>query len=227
LYGYNYADDYMVSQHADWLSAATDALGQYRARSKDFTWLHCGHFRLIILNFEHLGGGGKRGTNQGGWVEIFLDAHRTDSTQIVHTLAHEYAHPVYKRALNHAKATWADFCTATVALDLMRLLQLWPVETQYLWESSPDLATVDPELYAQVESTGFSPDYVDWYKTATRHDVEAMVTAPQVPANPITGYAVTSPEEAFCEAAALWVTHGEATLPARVLQQVKFVLGTV
>ena len=227
VYGYGCPDDYMANQHVGWLNAARTALDQWRVKSQDFPWLRSEHFMLVTLNFEHLGGEGKRGRNHGGWIEIFLDAHRTDATQIVHTLAHEYAHPVYKRVPDQAKAIWAEFCTATVALDLTRLLQVWPKEVQYLFKLSPDLATVAPELYAQVESTGFAPDYVDWYKTATRRDVETMDTAPQVPANPITGYAVVSPEEAFCEATALWVAHGPNVLLPQVLRQIKFILAAV
>ena len=137
---------------------------------------------------------------------------------------------------------WEKLVTQRVPLDYTAILRAWDtvhaaagLAPQKLIDLFPYLREENPELYLQIliASSVYDPNYskkkggtpwkwsnapLHWYR---RGDVEHRASvqtgggryaSDKVPALPITAYAATNPEEAWCDAFGNLIAHGKGTV---------------
>lgn len=191
-----------------------EAIRVYRRRaSKTLPWLINNQVPMV-LDFK-VGVGGNAGTYSNGIIRI--DAH-TIGLGMVHVLAHEMGHHMYKRIKGSAKQFWETAIKQDYGpLDLRELLAMWPVGDRYASDFVERMAAVDPVLAIQVDVLSYGhghgvqltrrDDFVD-----TLEWMDGKDTKVNVPKTPITGYAGKSPEEALCEAVGLLVAYGPGAI---------------
>jgi len=146
---------------------------------------------------------------------------RTNKEAMCHILAHEMGHHYFDILSGSAK----DFWTSAIKGDFgdLDLEEVGKITDKINRES--DLKEAYPILYLQ-DYALFHKRHKDYYS------LESAVKAYRdgkigrfikVPMNPITGYAVKNPEEAFCEAFGMLVAYGANA----VLGKIKYLLSVV
>jgi len=139
--------------------------------------------------------------------------------RVAGTLAHEHGHYVWRRVLSEgARKAWRE-ALGDDALHIVSAAELrdaWDATGTPRDTTRPHLTSLplrDPRAYLTIMDLASTT--LDWHdgglyaslvRAARRGD------SYKVPENPITTYARTNPEEAFCEALELLVTHGPKAL---------------
>lgn len=125
--------------------------------------------------------------------------------RLVHVLAHEMGHHIWRSFFSdEMQNDWIDLINGDYGnLDLKEVLgRLKPEET--LSELSGRIEREDPILHLQLESLFYDPSYRGFnlfgLSQIQPYLEEGNSSVVKVPANPITGYSSSNPEEAFCEA---------------------------
>jgi DNA topoisomerase IB len=188
-----------------------EALRVYkRMASKRLPWLISNQVPMV-LDFK--AGLGHAGVYNNGIIRI--DAHSI-GLGMVHILAHEMGHHMYKQIKGSAKKFWETAIKQDYGpLDLRELLAKWPESDKWASDFVEKMAAVDPVLAIQVDVLSYGHghgqqltrryDFVDFVEF---QGMDGKSTEVNVPKTPITGYAGKSPEEALCEAVGLLVAYG-------------------
>lgn len=180
----------------------------------------------IVVDFEHCR------LDQGGFYErdritfCMLTLSGEGVARGVHVLAHEMGHHLYKRLPSAAAEFWETAINQDYGpLDLLDVLNVWPESIKWYTDFVDMMAAKDPVLALQVDVLGMGAKWGDGYEK--REDFQRAYNSGtlsmKVPKHPITAYAGKNPEEAFCDALALLVTHG----PQAVMDEVKHWLSIV
>lgn len=215
---------------ADYLDRLSGGLRWFKERArKVFPPLLTPYVRFVLNlhDKEDIGDGaaatyGDNTINLSFWIA-------TDPKGSAKILAHEMGHHVYRTYLSgDDKALWTALQKGDIGtLDLRDVLAVWPENGSPYWIVDNPLKETDPVLYLQIY-TAMLPHDRDRTWFTTKAEVETLIasgkTTIQVFAHPITVYAATNPEEAFCEALGLLVAYGPRAVDPVVRQWLQTIL---
>lgn len=224
-------------QHQEAFDVVRDGLRAYRSKAKVLPILLT-HPAPIFLRFDvtaSLGGAMGSGGNNNITLYPFNVAYK-GARQVPQVIAHEMGHFVWSNVLSSQDEDfWRIAITRDLKdLDLRDLLKQWPSEKSlYRWLT--DIRLSDPVLSLQLEAlqTPSNPNIRQlnkyWERLDDREGIEAYLAdggtpTIKVPKTPISGYATTNAQEAFCEALGNLVAFGPATIHPQVLSWLKTIL---
>lgn len=150
---------------------------------------------------------------------------------VAKTVAHEGGHHIWRTSLSReARTEWLDLLIeAKSDLPLHELLAAWRVFVNPISKESflRRLRERDPELYLRFTGAEWAGELKGIH---TREDLERLAetrTSVRSTRAPITAYAATDDEEAFCEALGMLAAYGPRTVLPEVAQWVRIVVPTV
>lgn len=149
-----------------------------------------------------------------------------DPRKLAHVIAHEMGHHLYRHFSKDQKTFWdlAMFEDYKGKLSIQYLLDLMD-EHRIRNLYSTRWMQVDPIVYIQVQTIAYGSSNA----LSSRSDLEQALldgqTHIRVPKNPITGYAATNHEEAFCEALGMFVAYGPRTVLPLVVKWLSTLIG--
>lgn len=159
---------------------------------------------------------------------------RQTDGEYVQTIAHELGHVVYHLLDVKTQSLWDRTIRGDMTkLSIADLLTKWPKDDEgdYLgaFELFDALKDSDPRLALQISALqrsrtlGYNwSSYEEFAEALHDQHIESL----SVPQTPITGYANTDPEEAFCEAFGMLVAYGPRTIFPKVYLWLSTVLGS-
>lgn len=227
------------------LAKLREALKVYKKRvARVFPWLASRQIPLIVdYDCEH----GIAGFYQYGKYTISVcprSNRRTPVQEYARTICHEFGHLVWEEFTSKQQRDfWDKAINADLGkLDLVKLRDLWKNvilkgkdnPDAKIGDAVQDLAAYlwhhdDTTLFLQLKCLfrRFKQEPV----FRTLQDLDAMIAAGTttwtVPTNPITSYAATNSEEAFCEALSMLVLYGPRTVPEPVKDWLREILPAV
>ncbi len=202
------------------------ALRMYKQRARAVLPLLLQHQLPLILDFNK--GLDDGATYHGTYIEVNAQAFEENVGAMVHILAHEMAHHIYKHYLSgDARKFWDAAITGNYGkLDLHDVLRRYGDGGPFFNEQ---MRKEDPLLYLQIHGLlhGMETKHTFEQILSTRALKEYLDGGGQaefiVHGKPITGYAHKNHEEAFCEAVGMLVGYG----PQAVLPEVREWLKTI
>jgi hypothetical protein len=163
---------------------------------------------------------------------------------VVQVIAHEAGHHIWKTGLNERqRATWTELVTQQAPIDYGAILDAFrATDARNVYDMLPTLEKTDPMLAIQIRiaSSVYDPDYAKksqstswrwmdpsthkgdpqplfWFDRAGIAALRDKQDQRKVPVFPITGYAATNPEEAWCDAFGNLMAYG----PMAVLEPIR------
>lgn len=210
------------------LTSVQEGLKRYRTRAATVLPMLLKSTLPLVIDFEvNLDYGGRYFADQ-----IIINAHTTP-VKLVHHIAHEMGHHVYKTYLgDEDKRFWGAAISGNYGT-----LDLWEVWRQYgttndFYDSNV-IRQADPILYLQIQGLFDDPEtklvfqhifFMDSLKEYLDEGGESKII---VHGKPITGYAHKNHEEAFCEALGMLVGYGPQALLPEVRSWLQVILPSI
>jgi len=197
-----------------------DGLRLYEQRAKAvYPWLLRYRVPLVVNNSFDIDKGGSYSPSSKTieLVPAAFAADRESPRALVHILAHEMGHHIYRVVLS---AKDHEFWSLAVKGDRgpFDLREVAQKSKSSYWVLDEDLARRDPVFALRGQGVMHDPRYKD-DGLETQDGIAAYLARGNDPiitltTQPITGYAAKNPEEAFCEALGMVVAYGpRAVLP--------------
>jgi len=214
--------EYDPTKHAEYLEPLREGLKHYRQRAAGVLPILLRKAIPFELRFDKGGVGSMLASYSSTAIQVYpLSSMSLSPKDFAKTIAHEMGHYLWESYLS---GDMQNFWNAAISrdsgtLDLREVVDAWrPGEAWYTFDVR--MRDENPTLYLQIQAAeGFAKTVPrelredNW----SRENIEAYLAkggSPLVkaPKTPITGYAATNPQEAFCEALGLAVSFGPRVL---------------
>lgn len=213
-----------------YLDSFKAGLAFYRGRAgKVFPWLIRSQLPLVVEWEGRNGSSDAAATYERDHIIVRYFGATSEPRSLAHVLAHEMGHHAWRTYLSSAQQeSWETFIKGDYEqLDLRDVLgRMRPGED--LFDFGRRIEEEDPILHLQVETLYHNPTYRGYdiigMSSIKRHLDAGKDPIVHVPANPITGYAAKSKEEAFCEAFGKVVAYGPRAVPEPVTWMLRHIL---